>query len=562
MKEIIEKAYEEHEYTRPITPYKIYLEAIEQVFDLTITNSFADLGCSNGRLMQCINNKYPGISLLGLEYFEWAKKYAHPAIADRIKICDLGKPYTFNTQYDIVNCSEVGEHLEPNVESTFIDNVTNAAKDILILTWSNAKSDTNDQHVNPKPQHYVITKLAARNFSYWPEATDNIKNYLRINLEAVGNTWWPDNIMVFKRNKFINTKSRYFIQGIHTDNDSHKIELAKGAFRVYGSTDLQTEFTELGKQIRLAVASNQSLSILRASDGDYFFLKKIPIGSAKPGKRALTTAYENINMFLFKSLFWHNNIIALNLGQRSVSAWRSFIMTELFVKILNKFYPKLSKMVVDKKIRYGLDLLSRWLTLGNILPTLSVWLYALKRGKLYKTRALTLASGHAPSCEAVYALTTTTWLFKNFRNQIGIIANEAKVELIQELMKKDEYRKHLGIDSFTDYIGVPQKGAADEVEKLAQSLSEQISKSTAKIFMVGAGSSKMALIPLLKRYSNAVFIDAGASIDAIAGIVCQERPYFADWKNFRLKDFDYSKIDFMDQGNPAWERTSYKTETI
>lgn len=562
MKKHVEDAYKEIEYTRSIAPYKIYLQALEEVFDWSIFESFADLGCSNGRLLECVSQKYTTIDLLGLEYFEWAKTYADPSIRDRIQLADLGKPYHYNRQYDIVNCSEVGEHLEPEVESVFIENITNAAKDILILTWSNAKSDTNGQHVNSRPQSYVKSKLLSKGFAYWEEATDIIKNSLRISLEGIGHTWWPDNIMVFKKNAFVPIKSRYFIQGIHTDNDAHKIDLAPNTLSNHGSMDLQSEFKILTEKIRGYIASKKTLSILRASDGDYFFLKKIPIGSATPGKRALTVSYDQINISLFKSLFWHHTIIALNLGQGSLRAWRSFIMTELFVKIYNKIFKKNLSILNGKKIRFGFDLISRWFTSFNIFPTISVLLYSLKRGSNYRSKALGVISGKAPSCEAIYALITTKWIFKNFRNEIGIIAGKEKIELIKELMQKSSYREYIGIDSFTDYIEVPQKGAANDVEHLADSFSNVLSKSKARIFIVGTGSSKMALIPLMQSYSNAVFIDVGAGIDALAGIVCQERPYFANWINFRLKERDYSKIDFMDQGNPAWNRPHYTTKII
>ena len=69
-------------------------------------------------------------------------------------------------------------------------------------------------------------------------------------------------------------------------------------------------------------------------------------------------------------------------------------------------------------------------------------------------------------------------------------------------------------------------------------------------------------MPLLKEYSDAIFIDVGCGLDALAGIVCQDRPYFADWTDYRLKDYDYKSIDFMDQGNPAWERPYFKTKYI
>jgi hypothetical protein len=129
-------------------------------------------------------------------------------------------------------------------------------------------------------------------------------------------------------------------------------------------------------------------------------------------------------------------------------------------------------------------------------------------------------------------------------------------------MKNEEYRNYLGVPSFVCYIGVPEKGAANDVESLSKDIGEKIKNSSAKIFLVGVGSAKIGLLPLLKYYKKAIFIDVGAGIDALAGIVSQDRPYFANWTNFKLQNYDYSKIDFMDQGNPARDDIKYKTVVI
>ena len=67
---------------------------------------------------------------------------------------------------------------------------------------------------------------------------------------------------------------------------------------------------------------------------------------------------------------------------------------------------------------------------------------------------------------------------------------------------------------------------------------------------------------VVRVLTDAVFIDVGGGIDAIAGILCQDRPYFAEWVNYRIKGYDYSKIDFMDQGNPSWNNKEYETKEI
>ena len=57
-------------------------------------------------------------------------------------------------------------------------------------------------------------------------------------------------------------------------------------------------------------------------------------------------------------------------------------------------------------------------------------------------------------------------------------------------------------------------------------------------------------MPRIKFFSNAVVIDVGAGIDALAGVISQDRPYFADWVNFKSNLIDYAGMDIMDLKNP------------
>jgi hypothetical protein len=54
---------------------------------------------------------------------------------------------------------------------------------------------------------------------------------------------------------------------------------------------------------------------------------------------------------------------------------------------------------------------------------------------------------------------------------------------------------------------------------------------------------KTALLHKFKRYKKAVYVDVGGGIDALAGCIKPDRPYAHDWVNYRIKGFDYSKID-------------------
>ena len=148
--------------------------------------------------------------------------------------------------------------------------------------------------------------------------------------------------------------------------------------------------------------------------------------------------------------------------------------------------------------------------------------------------------------EFVYGLTSNKWFLSEFSDDIGLIGADKKIELIQMLMEKDEYKNYLQLDNFSDYISIPQKFAVDKIKLIERQVKKKLENSSSKIFLIGVGHVKSGLLHQLSKYTNAQFIDIGVGIDAIAGIVNNERPYFGNWNNYRIKDSKiYEEIDFL-----------------
>ena len=76
---------------------------------------------------------------------------------------------------------------------------------------------------------------------------------------------------------------------------------------------------------------------------------------------------------------------------------------------------------------------------------------------------------------------------------------------------------------------------------------EQLEKANNEtfIFLYGVGHVKSGLIHHLPKFKNAIYLDVGAGIDAIAGIIDPERPYAYGWNNYRMKNYNYSGIDLL-----------------
>ena len=228
------------------------------------------------------------------------------------------------------------------------------------------------------------------------------------------------------------------------------------------------------------VNMGESKTFYKFGDGDYFFLKGQSIGSASPGKRALSVSYDKINHQAF--------IDGAKLSD--------YYTCEIYPENRHKF-----REVIGKEIDYP--------------------------------------------AEYGYGLVANKWLFNTFNGDIGLIGASEKLNVIEKLMEYDEYKEYLGLDGFNDYIHFPQKYACDDIDKVEEFVGEQLSNSTANIFLLGIGHSKSAILHRFKKYTNAVFLDVGAGIDMIAGCININRPFAGNWVNYRIKNYDYSNIDYL-----------------
>ena len=245
--------------------------------------------------------------------------------------------------------------------------------------------------------------------------------------------------------------------------------------------NFQEELKIFKEKLVKMVENNESKTFYKFGDGDYYFLKGESVGSAGVGKRALGKPYSQIN---------HKDFVD---GAK---------LNDLYTC---EIYPENRKLF------------------NNVLPGIKID-YPAEYG---------------------YGLVANKWFFKTFKGKIGLIGADAKIEIIKNLMNHKEYQDYLGLELFNDYVKIPQKFACDDIDNTEKIVEEQLVNSTSDIFLVGIGHVKSGLMHRLKKYKNAVFLDIGSGIDAMAGIIDIDRPYFEDWTNYKLKDFNYNNIDFL-----------------
>ena len=243
----------------------------------------------------------------------------------------------------------------------------------------------------------------------------------------------------------------------------------------------QEELEEFKHLLIELVYLNEPKTFYKFGDGDYYFLNKIPTGSATPGRRALSKSYDEIN---------HDAFVK---GAHECDYYTCEIYPENRVNFID---------VIQRRIDYP--------------------------------------------AEFGYGLVANKWLLKTFAGQIGLIGAGLKLNIIKNLMEAPQYQEYLGLEKFEDYISLPQKFACDDLEATEEMIASQLIKSTSKIFLMGMGHVKSGLIHRLSKYRNAVFLDVGAAIDALAGIIDVDRPYAGDWTNYQIDDVQlYKGIDFL-----------------
>ena len=245
--------------------------------------------------------------------------------------------------------------------------------------------------------------------------------------------------------------------------------------------EFQKKLEEFKKLLVELVDNNESKTFYKFGDGDYYFLQKMPVGSATPGRRALSKSYESIG---------HEQFVE---GAQLCDYYTCEIYPENIAH-----YKEVIQRDIDFPAEYG------------------------------------------------YGLVTNKWLLQTFAGKIGLIGANTKMNIIQNLMEAPQYQEYLGLEKFEDYISLPQKFACDDLDATEKMVGEQLEKSTSKIFLMGMGHVKSGLIHRLKKYTDAVFFDVGASIDAIAGVIDTDRPYAGDWTNYQIDEPSlYEGVDLL-----------------
>lgn len=273
---------------------------------------------------------------------------------------------------------------------------------------------------------------------------------------------------------------RYRIEGC-ANNDTHKCytipEIEPG---------FQVKLEEFKKLLVDLVEDPEGCkTFYKYGDGDYWFLNGVAIGSATPGRRALSKDYSEIGLQRFID------------GSKKCD----YYTCELYPENREKFRELLGREPdFPAEFAYGLTA-NHWLT------------------KTFAGRIGVI--GGLEKVETIRMLAT----FPEYRQYL-----------------------ELGEGGFNDYLTIPERFACDNLSATTRLLGEQLRRSdpATRIYLVGVGHVKSGLLHQLPEYKKAIYLDVGTGLNMLAGCINHSRPYAADWVNYGVKNQSNGSLDQMD----------------
>lgn len=183
-------------------PYVAYYQMLSKVFVLDKLKSFCDVGCSTGHLMAQIKNQHSNIEIKGYEFFEYQKNNAPETVRGCIDIVDLRDSLGDSvSRYDLVNCTEVGEHIDAAYAVSLLDNLKKLTGRFLVMSWSDSgglaepQNDPYHQHLNPLKKEQFYKLMEENGFILQVQATDAL---LANSYQPNFHDWWRKSLSVWK----------------------------------------------------------------------------------------------------------------------------------------------------------------------------------------------------------------------------------------------------------------------------------------------------------------------------------------------------------------------------
>jgi len=182
--------------------YSCYYKCLRDTFNMKDIKSICDVGCATGLVLYEIRKEFPEITLMGLEYFQYHYNVAPIEIQNCIQIADLRDDLKLSRTFDIVNCSEVAEHIDPDYCEQFLKNIDKLFCKYLVMTWSQYKDDPNKaielhQHFNPQSLENYKKIMTSRGYKMNQKLTEK---FIQESFKYQDfSFWWRESLVVWEK---------------------------------------------------------------------------------------------------------------------------------------------------------------------------------------------------------------------------------------------------------------------------------------------------------------------------------------------------------------------------
>jgi 2-polyprenyl-3-methyl-5-hydroxy-6-metoxy-1,4-benzoquinol methylase len=165
------------------------------------SSSIYDIGAGVGQLGALLKKKQSLVDYSGfdggnnIESMWGMNTYVRGGVSHVVpEICwiDASVPVTLPIR-DWVVSIEVGEHIPPEHEAQFMDNLVGLCTNGVIMSWA-IPGQGGRGHINEKSNTYIVSEMKKRGFKYDKDQSETFRNAI------TGTSWWlKSSVMVFRR---------------------------------------------------------------------------------------------------------------------------------------------------------------------------------------------------------------------------------------------------------------------------------------------------------------------------------------------------------------------------
>lgn len=174
----IDEARDQHRFSQTLS------DALADA--LPMAEPVSDLGCGMGDYASSLLDR--GYVVLAYDGTPNLDKIGSVSPIHEI---DLTERFSFEERTNIL-CLEVGEHLPPQYESSFLDSLIRNSLHRIILSWA-VPGQGGNGHLNEQSNYHIIAEMEKRGATYNTDLTESIRHDMKDD-----ELWWFKNtIMVF-----------------------------------------------------------------------------------------------------------------------------------------------------------------------------------------------------------------------------------------------------------------------------------------------------------------------------------------------------------------------------